>query len=387
MALEDLLARDDLPEDVREAIEQEIAIHNEGRFRRVFEEGRLGIAVLSADGRIERANTALCTLLGYSEPELQTLRIPDFTHPEDIDSDLEKTQQMLNGEVPFFTMDKRFIRKNGEVLWGRLTASLVGDQEGHPLWGFWMVEDITDRKRGEEVLRQSEELHRVLTEQSPAIIYRTDANGRCIYANPRWYEMTGLTTEETLGDGWREGVHPEDRQRTFESWKRMVASKGTWSIDYRLISKNGAVTWVHATASPVQGPTGETAGYVGTNVDITERKQAEEALRASELKYRAYVSRAPDGVFVADGDGRYVDVNDAACRMTGYSREELLSMSIPQLAARPAEEALPGFATLQESGRFSGEMVLRRGEADSDIIITGSAKGISRGYTNFSLPK
>jgi len=105
------------------------------------------------------------------------------------------------------------------------------------------------------------------------------------------------------------------------------------------------------------------AVYRPLRLQMNAAKRREEELRESEAKYRAYVSQAPDGVFVADSHGRYVDANDAACRMTGYSREQLLGMSIPQLAADPEDPR--AFATLRESGRFSGELRLRRRDGSS----------------------
>jgi PAS domain S-box-containing protein len=145
------------------------------------------------------------------------------------------------------------------------------------------IRDITQHKKAEEALRESEEKFRVLTQESPAIIYLTDKNGKCIFANKNWRKMTGFTTKEAMGDGWIKGLYSDDRELVFKSWGKMVKSRGKWGLEYRMENREGKVAWVYGIASPIHDEKGEISGYVGINMDINERKKAEEELlRARE---------------------------------------------------------------------------------------------------------
>jgi two-component system cell cycle sensor histidine kinase/response regulator CckA len=139
---------------------------SEERFRRVFEEGPLGFAFVGKDYRILKVNNALCQLLGYSEAELLQLSFPEITHPDDVQADLESAERLFRREIPFYRMRKRYVKKNGEIMWANLNATIFRDQESEPMYGLGMVEDITEVKRIQEeaVARQKRESLGVLVE-------------------------------------------------------------------------------------------------------------------------------------------------------------------------------------------------------------------------------
>ncbi len=132
---------------------------SEERFRKIFEEGPLGMALVDLDYRFSKVNATLCRMVGYTEQELTELTFPDITHPEDVDKDVRLAEQMFRGEVPFYKIEKRYITKNGEPLWITLTASVIRDEDGKPLYGLAMIEDITGRKRTEQESVRLERLH------------------------------------------------------------------------------------------------------------------------------------------------------------------------------------------------------------------------------------
>lgn len=144
-----------------------------------------------------------------------------------------------------------------------------------------LVRDITDEKQAQKALKDSEERYHTLARVSPAGIFRTDANGLTTYVNPTWCRISGLSPEEALGDGWLKAVHPDDRQKLSVDWKNFAASHIPSQADYRFVRPDGSIAYVIGQAVPEVNAENEVVGYVGTITDVTERVEAEEALRAS----------------------------------------------------------------------------------------------------------
>ncbi|MCZ6481560.1 MAG: PAS domain S-box protein [candidate division NC10 bacterium] len=144
--------------DITERKRAEEALReSEERLRKIFEEGPLGMAIIDLDYRFVKVNGALCKMVGYTEQELTGLTFAEITHPEDIDKDVRLSEQIFGGEIPFFHLEKRYIKKDGGILWIGLTACVIRDEQGKPQYGLAMIEDITERKRAEEALRRLNE--------------------------------------------------------------------------------------------------------------------------------------------------------------------------------------------------------------------------------------
>ena len=135
-----------------------------------------------------------------------------------------------------------------------------------------------ERLDAEAMLQTSEQRFQALVESAPIGIYFTDREGACTYVNRRWCEAAGISPEEAYGHGWVNGLHPEDRKTIAEKWTRSMQSDGLWGFDYRFQRRDGRVTWVNGTTAPLYTTDGTVEAYVGANIDITERKRAEEAL-------------------------------------------------------------------------------------------------------------
>lgn len=179
-----------------------------------------------------------------------------------------------------------------------------------------IAHDITLRKIAENKVIDSEEKFRVLSLLSPVGIYLTDTQGNCQYTNRKWLEMAGLSEDEALGTGWSKGLHPDDRDLVFSNWKQMVDSRGKWEMDYRFITPGGKVSWVHGIATPQYDDSGKITSYVGVNIDITEQKLTEIALKESEDKYKKLVELSPDAI-VVHSEGKITYVNTAAVESIG----------------------------------------------------------------------
>ncbi|WP_437604756.1 PAS domain S-box protein [Sorangium sp. So ce834] len=188
--------------------------------------------------------------------------------------------------------------------------------------------DVTARRNAEESLRESMARFRNIADHAPVVIWVTDPDGSCIYANPRWRELTGQPEATSLGFGWLAAVHPSDHATAAETFRRSTARREAFRMDYRLRRSDGAYRWCIDAAHPWIGPDGELLGYVGSVVDITERKEAELLLRESEERFRRAVMATPFPIMIHADDGEVISLNRAWTEMSGYTRDQ-----IPTLAA------------------------------------------------------
>ena len=141
--------------------------------------------------------------------------------------------------------------------------------------------DVQQRRQAEKTLRESEERYQNLARISPVGIFRTDVHGRTTYVNPKWCEISGLSSSEALGEGWLKAVHPDDRERLIKGWWETTQQHKESFSDYRFLRPDGTIAWVMGQASPEMNLEEHIIGYVGTITDISERKQAEEMIRSS----------------------------------------------------------------------------------------------------------
>ena len=185
----------------------------------------------------------------------------------------------------------------------------------------------TERKHSEERLRESEARFQAVADTAPVMIWMTRTDGLCNYFNKAWLDFTGRTMEQEVGTGWIQGVHPDDVRGCFDGFQPAFHARKPFRMEYRLRRVDGEYRWVLESGIPRYTGAGEFAGYIGSNIDITERKRAEEELRAAETHFRTYVDHATDALFVHDDQRKVVDVNREACESLGYTREELIGMT------------------------------------------------------------
>ncbi|KYF52831.1 hypothetical protein BE08_09810 [Sorangium cellulosum] len=184
--------------------------------------------------------------------------------------------------------------------------------------------DITVRWRAAEDLRESEARFRHMADHAPVMIWITDPDGSCTYANRGWLDFTGQSESDVLGLGWLDAVHPEDRPAAAEAFLGASARRGTYRMDFRVRRADGATRWCIDSASPLLGPRGEFLGFIGTIIDITDRKHAELLLQESEARFRELADAMPQIVWTADPEGRIDYCSRQWCERTGAAVSEAL---------------------------------------------------------------
>jgi len=248
-----------------------------------FRNTPVGMALIGLDGRYLDVNDALCDFLGRERDELLRMTFFDVTHPDDQAWGLEILDTLGSGSSNVYRVEKRYLRPYGPIAWGNLSISALRDAAGRPTACFVVVEDITDRKRAERSLRESEETFRLVADLAPVGIFRTDADAQCQFVNRRWCQLAGLSPDEAYGSGWRDAVHPEDRARSRNEWVSAFESGTEYSGEYRVAKPDGTIMWVALTAVALTDDTGVVSGFLGTVTDITHRRAAEAALRDRAL--------------------------------------------------------------------------------------------------------
>jgi len=254
---------------------------SEERFRTAFDHAAIGMSLVHLDGRFFRVNAALCDLTGYSEQELLTTTFQEITHPDDLEADLAQVAKLLAGETRAFQMEKRYLRKDGQVIWIRLNSALVRDAQGAPLHFIGQLEDITERKRAEEKVRKSEARFRSLISNATDIITILDASGVIQYESPPIERILGYHREELQGSNAFDLVHPDDRPATWAAFERALADPTLVpTVEFRFRHSDGSWRWLEATGTNLLTDP-NVAGFVVNSRDITERKRANEELRVA----------------------------------------------------------------------------------------------------------
>ncbi len=252
---------------------------SEAEFRAVFEQSAVSMTQVCAQtGRFLRVNAKFCELTGYSAEELATMTPTRLDIAEDLGADLKMIRSLLRGDVASYDLEKRYLRKDGKVIWVHANATLVRDDDGRPKLTMGVIQDITERKRVEQALRESEERLRAAAGAVSDLIWTNSAEGLMQGEQREWQNFTGQSREDYQGYGWSQAVHPDDAKPTIDEWNRAVAEKRTFVFEHRLRRRDGEWRLCSVRAVPISHADGTIREWVGVHRDITERKQQEEQL-------------------------------------------------------------------------------------------------------------
>jgi PAS domain S-box-containing protein len=237
-----------------------------------------------------------------------------------------------------------------------------------------LEKEILERKKNEAFLLKSQNLFQTLAEVSPVGIFRTTPDGNTTYVNPRWSELSGLTLEEAVGNGWLNAVHPDDREIVVEYWKSNILLQKRSDAEYRFLHKDKSVIWVIGNAVP-ELIDNKIIGYVGTITDNTERKHAERILQESEEKYRRIFENVQDLYYETSMDGTVLEVSPSILILSHdqYIREDLIGKSMFGFYSN-SEDRLSLLSALKNKGAVNDFEVTLRNKNGSLIPCSISAK-------------
>ncbi|MCA1659158.1 MAG: PAS domain S-box protein, partial [Verrucomicrobiaceae bacterium] len=302
----------------RKKAEQELRL-SEQRLKDALSISTVGV-MFWRDEVLADVNDAFLRMSGFTREEAVGKTWQELTPEEFHEVSLRGLEELATrGEsTPF---EKQYFRKDRSRWWGLFAGRQLGEE---------MVEfviDITDRKRAEEGLRQSEERFRTVADNVPQVIWTNDAEGKANYFNRRWYEYSGLSFEESAGPGWQAIVHPDDAPVSIERWQEAFAKGDVFDCEYRLRGADGGYRWFIGRNVPLRH-NGDVLGWFGTATDIEGRKFTEAALRETEERFQLLVEGARDyAMFLLDPQNKITYWSRGAERVFGWTRDEVMGQS------------------------------------------------------------
>src|SRR4028119_2228948 len=346
-------------------------------FVTTIENSRDFIGVASMDGRPLIMNQASLDLVGLSSlDEARTKHITDFFMAEDVDFVQQSILPAVIKEGNWRS-DYRFRHfVTGQPIPVDYTLFLIKHPEtNEPIAIACITRDIRDRKAAEDVLKQSEERFRSLTEATAQIIWIADADGFMAIEQPTWNAFTGQTFDNYKGWGWLETIHSDDRDRVASSWSAAKGNRTPYQVEFRMRRLDGEYRYMSCRAVPILNADGSIREWVGANTDITDRFQAQEALRDRNVLLNSILESTPDIIVVKDRQGRYVALNSNVANFYGKPIEDILGKDDSELL--PPVTAVPMMAKdreIMETGTTeSYEEDVSNGESGSTSFLTTKA--------------
>jgi PAS domain S-box-containing protein len=309
--------------------------------KRIVEYAPIGVALTGEGGRFLTVNPALCRMLGYDRDELEGRPFSDFTHPDDLDANLHQFQEDWRRASGGSEFEKRYIAKDGTVIWALVTVSSVVELDSGQTFHVTQIQDITQRKEAERALLEERQLIKALLETTPDQIYFKDLESRFIRISHHQAARFGLANpDDALGKTDFDFFTDEHARQAFEDEQEIIRTgEPILNLEERETYSDRPDAWVSTTKLPLRDESGAIIGTFGISRDITARKRAQQMLVAAEERWRALLANSQELVMLVDSDGLFVYASPSITRWLGYTPEELLGTPIVALGHDDDDDA------------------------------------------------
>ena len=345
---------------------------SEQRFRSAFEHAGVGMGLTDLKGHWLQVNPALCDFLGYSSSELLVTNFQSITHPDDLPNSIESLRDLLDGKITVHQIEKRYIHKDGHIVWGLLTASPVINTEGKPAYFVTQIQDICKRKQAEGALREREAQLQLLLDSTAEAIYGLDLSGNCTFSNRACVQLLGYQSpHDLLGRHMHNLLHhshadgsplPIEQCRIYRAFRRGEGSH----VDSEVMWKADGTCFPCEYWSYPEWREGKVVGCVVTFVDITNRKLAEQELRAAHSESELFINSIPSILIGTDADGRITRWNLSATNTFALPASAVRGKSLKdcgiQWISPDVEGEIDSWLRIEKGGRKSDLLFEKKGE-------------------------
>jgi len=347
---------------------------SEERFRLAFENANVGICLTNPDGRLLKVNDALCEMLGYTQRELEDMSISDITYREDGLESLNIMKRAAAEGKEKINFEKRYVHKRGDIVWANVSSSLILDSSHHPQYFIAHVRNITEHKQAEEKLQHALDWQQAIFEGSRDSVFISDQQSRFVAVNEAASELTGYSREQLLGMHIPD-LHDQPDLAAYKKYNQKIFEGEEIVSEAKILRRDGSKVDVEFNNKRVS-----IAGvlYMHTTArDITERKEAENALRKSEERFRSMYENSSLGLYRTAPDGTILLANPSLIRKLGYSSfEELASRNLQREGFEPSYERKQFIDRIELHGEVNGLESAWSCNDGSIIYVRESARAI-----------
>ena len=304
------------------------------RYQHLYENTPVMLHSINIKGELVSVSNMWLQNLGYKRHEVIGHKYLEFL--------TQKSQQYAQQKFPEYLqsgicvdMPYQMVCKNGKVIDILLSAIAQRDDTGQIVRSLAVMTDVTERNIAEKALQESEQRFRRMADAAPVLIWSSRADKFCDYLNKGWLDFTGRTLKQEMGDGWTEGVHPDDLKRCLDTYITAFDLRQDFSTEYRLRRFDGEYRWVFGRGTPRFLPNGEFCGYIGSCIDITQQKKLEQAL-SQELNQEKELAQITlnsigDGVVTTNEQGEVIYFNPVAKQLTGWNEAQAKGKALSEI--------------------------------------------------------
>jgi two-component system cell cycle sensor histidine kinase/response regulator CckA len=348
---------------------QEALRESEERFRAIFEHAAIGVALVETQtGRFLKVNQKFCDIVGCKQEEMSRMTLMEITHPDDLQASLDRVERLKRGEILDSALEKRYMRKDGSIVWVSLTTSPVGAVGERPDFNIAVVEDITARKQVEAELRESEEKYRNILENMEEGYYEVDLAGNLTFFNDSLLRIRGYSKDELKGMNYSEYMDESTAKKVYQVFNKVYSTgEPVKGFEWKITRMDGTTGYVETSISLVKDSTGEPTGFRGVVRDVTERKLVEE--ERNRLETQLQQARKMEAIGLLAG-GVAHDLNNILSGIVGYPDLLLLDLPKDSPIRQPIE-------VIKESGQRAADVV-------SDLLTVARGVASSKEVSNLN---